>query len=56
MDQKRALMFVVLVSLFAISVRYVQTQMNSTDDAQGIHCVNNNYYWFLDIIFLHIRL
>ena len=46
MAEKRALMFIVLVSLLAIFVRYVQTQMNSTDDAQGIHSVNDNYCWF----------
>ena len=38
MDEKRALIFIVLVSLLAFCVGYVQAQMTSTD-AQGIHCV-----------------
>ena len=39
MAQRTVQMFVVLLSLFAIFLRYVRTQMNSTDD-QGIHCIS----------------
>ena len=42
MDEKFAHMSVVLVSLFAILPRYVQAQMNTTDN-QGIRPINNSY-------------
>ena len=38
MAEKTAHMFVVLLSLFAIFLRYVRAQMNSNAN-QGIHCI-----------------